>query len=1510
MKLKSLKKKILAATLIAVGLPVSAQVEVNYEKYPDYAPPTKGDAKLMVRRTDSKKQRPAYVNNAETKYFPSIFNQDGGSCGSASRISYMFNYEINAYRDADASLEENIYPSHFTWLLTNSGSSKDGMAIANGIPNIVTYGGRTYSNLFGNQDCADNDFGWMQGYDKWYAAMFNRLERTTNFPQSVETEEGREAVKNWLWNHNGDEDFKAGGICGIGVASGGTWLKIPRTEKNSEIGVVNKYYVGKWGAQVDHALTIVGYDDRIEFDLDGNGIAGEVEKDEVGAWIIANSWGDWCNKGFIYCPYKNAVTVGNGTDYYWPEVYYIRKDYRPIRTMKIKMEHKKRSEILLSAGIASDTSATTPEKIINFEHFKYAGDGDGDGQDALTPMLGRWKDGLHHEPMEFGYDLTDLSANFDTRRPLKYFFIVQTKVSATGAGKIHECSVIDYEFDKNGVEFPCDIPQDGVKVKTLGGKTIISVVVTGEPLNAPRNIVLEGNTLIWDAPVMSTYSLLGYNVYSAGELVARVAADVTSYTAENLSSVKLAAIYSIGGSESESAYVSPSVSDYCGATPETNATRGFQYSGFAIEDLFTERYPAATIEYWLKPNGCVDYNQQIGPGWGNFMLHTTARKELYVGWDTGNRITSPANTLTLRKWNHIAIVVNGSTMTAYVNGENVGEIASGGNGIGGFGTLTVGGTTSATGINGTIDEFRVWKTARSQKQIQTMMHSEVADPQNNPDLLVEVKMDVDTNDELIDATGKYKVTKLAGRHIASTDNALMVDTRELSASFVLPGGPYYNKSSIRINNTSSANALKYEWNVDGKKYTVEHPEVVFETAGDKKISLTVYDMNGKSVSCEQNLTVEELPAPVASFKTVETAVVGQRVSFVNTTVPSDGCKFSWSMPGAEVETATTVNASATFAESGFYTVTLNATNAAGTSTVSKTIIVGDVTPEVDFEIKPATIYKGETVSLIDASKHAPNAWHWAVYNSSNHFVSYEQNCEMTFDNPGIYNVELRATNMIGTGVGKRENAIVVCNAESKTGLNFRGETTETVTFDNPINLSVTPTFTIDWWMNPKRNATYSQAMGGSMENMLICALSDGTLSFSIGGYVYTSQPSFYKQGEWHHYALVFDRGLLKMYRDGEYFQSIETVYTRMYGKYPNMPEKFVLGGAKGAMNAVIDEFRIWNSALTNENIVDFANSPIEDIAAAEKSHKLALYYNFNQNSGNVQDATSNALTGVRSGFGPEGDAWSSSLGVFCLNNVEREDITENYLTNYEMPFLHSGKSVNDYEAGRYMEILQNSDNSTWVVENATVNGKVKTGLYVDVKNNSALALTLKDYDFEGSVQNHKLYQTVKLPAGHYVFRVEDISGMNDDESYIVVNEGVGLPDTDDLEKSALASSLLPSKMVEFSVQKAENTVSLGLLMNTRGARTMQIKGFYLEKKNSNDDFVWAGVDEVVSEENPNAVQVNVRRNAVEFVTSAPRRVTVFNVYGAPVYDAVVDGVATLVLPNGIYVIEGNKFMVR
>lgn len=35
-------------------------------------------------------RRPDHVNNALSHCFPAVFSQDGGSCGSASRICYMF----------------------------------------------------------------------------------------------------------------------------------------------------------------------------------------------------------------------------------------------------------------------------------------------------------------------------------------------------------------------------------------------------------------------------------------------------------------------------------------------------------------------------------------------------------------------------------------------------------------------------------------------------------------------------------------------------------------------------------------------------------------------------------------------------------------------------------------------------------------------------------------------------------------------------------------------------------------------------------------------------------------------------------------------------------------------------------------------------------------------------------------------------------------------------------------------------------------------------------------------------------------------------------------------------------------------------------------------------------------------------------------------------------------------------------------------------------------------------
>ncbi|MBP3470639.1 MAG: DUF5013 domain-containing protein [Paraprevotella sp.] len=1494
----------------ALAQPALGQTDWDRKKYPDYSPRLKPSAALAVKKAAG--NRPERVNNAETIYFPPVFNQSGGSCGSASRIAYMFNYEMNAFRGLDGSLEENQYPTHFTWLLTNSGSSKDAMAIANGVPTVPVYGGRTYSQLFGNQDCSDTDFGWMNGYDKWYSAMFNRLERTANFPVSVETEEGREAVKNWLWNHNGDADFKAGGICGIGVASNGVWEKIPSTATNDEIGASGKAFVQRWGSVVDHALTIVGYDDRIEFDLDGNGIAGEPGKDETGAWIIVNSWGAWWNNnGFVYCPYKNAVTTSSGTSYYYPEVYHIRKDYRPLRTFKIKMEYDTRSELCLSAGIASDINATEPERTVQFEHFKYAGDGDGNGQDAATPMLGRWADGMHYEPMEFGYDLTDLSARFDTRRPLKYFFIIETKAQASGSGKVHSCSLMDYEFDKEGVEFPFDTTADGVKIENQGKRTVLTLVVGGEPLYAPRNPVVDGEYLKWEAPAASPYLLKEYRIYKDGVQAGNIGVAETSFRITADGRYGVSAVYDYNDTAYESAVTEVQPAIVAGFVPEQNYVRSFDNSGFCVKNLFSQPLSAATIEYWLRPASCTDWNQQMGPGWNaGFFSHATRLGEFVAGWNTGNRVTTATGTLKARQWSHVAVVIDGGHLTTYINGEKAGEVETSYKGLDAFGDFNVGTAGTGNALNGHLDEMRVWSVARSQNDIRRLMYAEVADPENTPGLLLELKMNEESAQAPVDATGRHTVEMLTTKQTRVEANSLFAGGGVLTASFDLPEAACYVGTELCPRNTSSATAVRWVWSVEGTdmRYTVENPVFVFDEPGEKQLKLTAYDVEGNSSELSRTITVLAQESPVADFYPhAENVAIGSRVSFINATRPSEGCRYEWAMPGAVTEHAVTTHAATSYEKPGVYTVTLTAINAAGSHSVSHQVHVMESAPLAAFEATPTVLLKGQTVTLKDISQHGPDAWSWVISNASHALVGEEETFTTTMDDPGRYDVRLEVSNGLGSDELTRKGAIIVCNADALTGLNFTGSSAETVTFNTPISSKTG--FTIEWWMYAKGSRNNSQWIGGSSKDLKMLAMADGSMSVSMGGMTYKTSAGFITPAEWHHYAMVFDNGRILLYKDCHLTAMFDTPWTE--GNVPSMPEQMQLGGKGGPMNAVIDEFRVWNTALSEATLKGYANQPIDDVAAAEAQDKLTLYYNFNQNSGNVADATSNANTGVRSGFGPEGDAWTTSLGVFSLDRVVRPDVTADYLTNYQMPFLASDKVVNPVDPARFRALLQASPQSTWKIENPTIFSDIITGVYVDGTMEDAMALMTKDMDFEAEVKNHKVYQTVTLPAGFYVFGVKGYNApLMEQESYVVAAAGDKLPNTGSLSSEALAYASLLEGEVAFSLDKPSQ-VSLGMVLNVMGENTLAFSRFYLEKLFTNVEFGGTGIAEAPADERmASGTVVEVSDGRVCITVPSPRSIALYSLTGMSVYKGYVTNSVTIVLKPGIYILDGRKIVVR
>lgn len=534
-----MKRIITFACLAAVAICLNAQLvdepfEVNRELYRDYVPQPRYIAPWTASqmRVDAS-ERPDHVNNAELEYYPAVFSQAGGSCGSASNEGYAFTYEMNSLLDRSAANDENVYPSHWIYLLAYQHSDREEIMQRNGIPSVAVYGGRTYSHVFGEQECRDEDSGRMQGYDKWLSAMYNRSLRSASFHGNLMTEEGRRDLKDWLWNHHGDPDFHAGGVACVGVAiTGCTTARVRPSVNNRANGLNNKTYITSWGPNYDHSVTIVGYDDRVEFDLDGDGRYGEADEDEVGAWIICNSWGDgWADGGFVFCPYKLGYSVGTDQIPMTPGHWVLRKFYRPERVLRISMEYTHRAELQLVAGVSENQKATRPEKTIVMPMFNYDGNPGNTTPAPEIPMLGRWADGkLHTEPMEFGFDVTDLTAMVDKAKTLKYFLQINTASGSVGSGRVHELTLMNYENGRVDSVPGIRVGEETVEIAGRGRVTYVTVTVPGLGNFRPTAPVCKDGELTWKAPEQSPYELKRYLIYRGGVLADSVPATELSYT--------------------------------------------------------------------------------------------------------------------------------------------------------------------------------------------------------------------------------------------------------------------------------------------------------------------------------------------------------------------------------------------------------------------------------------------------------------------------------------------------------------------------------------------------------------------------------------------------------------------------------------------------------------------------------------------------------------------------------------------------------------------------------------------------------------------------------------------------------------------------------------------------------------------------------------------------------------------------------------------------------------------
>ena len=1479
---------------------------------------------------DPQAKRPDHLNNALLKYFPPIFNQDHGSCDAASYIGYQWTYERNCYYGLDAQYPENRFTSHFNFLLAHNyqGTGKAEMLQKVGNPSEADYGGQTCSKYYGSQDCKDTNYGWMQGYDKWYRTVHNRDWTESYIEQNVMTEEGREILKNWLWNHNGDYDFNAGGVAWFGMAATdyvtGT---IPNTPTNKALGVVGKIYMSDWGPSYNHAQTIVGYDDRIEFDLDENGVYGEKEKDEVGAWIIANSWGaGWQNNGFIYCPYARAYTTNTRTSPWSVDRHYIRKDYEPIRMLKAKLAFSRRSAIHLSVSATQDTTSASGQDSIELDHFKYAGDGTRNTyQPPLVPMLGKWIDGYHYEPMEFGYDLSDLTKKFDRRKPIKYFFNIRTQRNLPeewqGTGRLYNASIIDYELDQAGIEFPFKFEK-----LDIGGTDQlyrISVIIPGEQINAPLNLDIQDGALTWEEPVTTSLPIKKYYIYYNDFVIDSVASNVLTYTPAQSGdkAYGVAAVYQYRKNTVVSNQ-SNRVTFPVEPTGTDNVVLEMKNTMAVVTEAGFAASLGGTLEYWIKPYSLGDYAQQFG-NTAYFYSSFTERGYVRAGMGAYSAYNNYSSTVKANEWNHIAVVRDHDELYAYINGVKRSiSTYNKASGVLAFADFSIGREPNNGLINGQVDEIRLWNRALTEDELANNRYSEIANPSKQTDLVLYYKGDTFTNGDgnlcIRDyARGHHAIIRDADSVKTFVNNDLLKGNDNMKIVINAPTESIYANTPVRFTAAIPACASSIKWIIDGDNNNVVSqqtaPYLTFDKAGTHMVKIAIEYEGGKTMaSANTFIKVNEMPAPVADFEITQNNLpASEYFSFVNRS-SAVNATYKWTMPGADMEEVLATNASARFLEVGSYPVTLTVTNAAGTSSVTKEVTAVASAPAPDFEVSPSAILIGDKVFFEDKTIYDPEEWQWEINHVSGkrNYAIHAQNTAFTPQAPGYYNLTLKARNAQGQTAKTQRKAFAVSNADPGNALAFYGEE-EYVNIPTPFP-AATRSFTIDAWLRP---ANFNGVLSFTTEDEKVKTSSnaDGSLTVEIGGKSVTSDPDYFIIDEWHHYAVTFSTGNVKFYRDAEL---ITAPSLRLGLNCPAWTGHVNFSSAEHRYKGLIDEFRIWSKALNQKTIQSYANQPIaaDDIETAKSSNGLLLYYDFNQNGSDIIDRTGNGFTGERKDFsGADGDAWTSALGVFTLDfeGDEPSDVTADYLTNYKAPFLDNGEAVSTTNSNNLRGLLTDDENSTWKIEGAVVSEKSTTGAHVYKSMNSDLNFRTGYYGFADTLKNHRLYQTVTLPAGYYTLTVSPSEGgaWIADSSLICVTRGDEFVDMLTYEEKAEAYAPLSDGKITFTVGE-EEPITIGLIINLTGWNAIDIHEFRLMRTPVTEiepDDETSVYDAVRSGDMPRYTPM---ANAIRVINEEKRPMVVYTLDGRLVFKEDVEGVHIIPFAPGIYVIDGQKIQVK
>jgi YVTN family beta-propeller protein len=287
------------------------------------------------------------------------------------------------------------------------------------------------------------------------------------------------------------------------------------------------------------------------------------------------------------------------------------------------------------------------------------------------------------------------------------------------------------------------------------------------------------------------------------------------------------------------------------------------------------------------------------------------------------------------------------------------------------------------------------------------------------------------------SVGSSSVTKSG---YVSVSNSVHGPIAAFSAS------PTSGNSPLNVNfiDKSTGSPTSWKWYFgDGTNSTEQNPVHTYSKAGIYTVTLTVSNASGiNSVTKTGLITVlSNGIRPTTSFSASLTS--GNAPLNVSFTDESSGLPTSWKWYFGDGTNSTEQNPVHIYSKVGVYTVTLTASNASGSSSVTKssyiTVSSGDIGPEASFSASPTSGYAPLIVNFTANSTVSPTLWQW--YFGEYGTNTTDQNPVHTYSRAGLYTVTLTARNAGGSSLVTKSGYIYVSNSVNTPEATFSASPT-------------------------------------------------------------------------------------------------------------------------------------------------------------------------------------------------------------------------------------------------------------------------------------------------------------------------------------------------------------------------------------------------------------------------------------------------------------------------------------